>query len=157
MFATIVFCLLSSRLLCKNLKIKVYKNNNFTYVLDACETWSLTLWEEHRLRVLNNRVLRRIFGPKREEVAGDWIRLRNVELHNLYASPNINKLITSRRMRLAGHVARMGKMRNIYKVFVRESEGGDHLEDLDVDGVVAVVVVVVVVVVIIVIEWIFDK
>jgi hypothetical protein len=69
---------------------------------------SLTLRWEHRLRVSENRALRRIFGPKREEVAGDWRRLHNEELHNLYASPNIIKIIRWRRIRWAGHVARMG-------------------------------------------------
>jgi hypothetical protein len=76
----------------------------------GCETWSLTLKEEQRLRVLENRVLRRIFGPKRLEVAGGWRGLHNVDLHNLYASPNIIKVMKWRRMRLEGHVARVGKM-----------------------------------------------
>jgi hypothetical protein len=66
------------------------------------------LWEEHRLRVFENRVLRRMFGPKREEVAGGWRRLHNEELYNLYASRNITKLMKSRRVRWAGNVARMG-------------------------------------------------
>jgi hypothetical protein len=72
---------------------------------------SLTLREEHRLRVFENRVLRRIFGPKRDEVMGDWRKLHNEELHNLYSSPNIIRMIKSRRMRLAGYVARMGRRR----------------------------------------------
>jgi hypothetical protein len=76
-------------------------------VLYGCETWSLTLREEHRLRVFENRVLRRIFGPKREE-DGSWRKLHNDELHSLYSSPNIIRAIKSRRMRWAGHVARMG-------------------------------------------------
>jgi hypothetical protein len=76
------------------------------------ETSSLPIREEHRLRVCENRMLRRIFGPKREEVAGGWRRLDNEELHDLYASPNIIRVIKSRRMRLAGHVACMGWMRN---------------------------------------------
>jgi hypothetical protein len=74
-------------------------------VLYGCETWSLTLREEHRLRVFDNKVLRRIFGPKRGEMTGDWRKLHNEELHNLYSSPNIIKMINSRRMRWAGHVA----------------------------------------------------
>jgi hypothetical protein len=78
-------------------------------VLYGCETWSLTLREEHRLRVFENRVLRRIFGPKRDEVAGRWRKLHNKELRDLYSSPNITKIIKSRRMRWAGHVAPMGK------------------------------------------------
>jgi hypothetical protein len=70
----------------------------FLVVLDGCETWSLTLREEHRLRVSENRVLRGVFGPKREEVTGGWRRLHNEELHNLYSSPNIITVIKSRRM-----------------------------------------------------------
>jgi hypothetical protein len=77
-------------------------------VLYGCETWSLTLREEHRLRVFENRVLRRIFGPKRDEVTGGWRKLHNEELHNLYSSPSIIRMIKSRRMSWAGHVARMG-------------------------------------------------
>jgi hypothetical protein len=77
-------------------------------VLYGRETWSLTLREEHRLRVFENRVLRRIFGPKRDDVTGDWRKLHNDELHNLYSSPNIIRMIKSRRMRWTGHVARNG-------------------------------------------------
>jgi hypothetical protein len=73
------------------------------------ETWSLTLREEHKLRVFEDRILRRIFGPKRDEVTGEWRKLNNEELHILYSSPNIIKQIKSRRMRWAGHVARMGE------------------------------------------------
>jgi hypothetical protein len=80
------------------------------------------LGEEHRLRVFENRVLRRIFGPKREE-DGSWRKLRNDELHNLYSSPNIVRVIKSRRMRWAGHVARMGEGRSIYRVSVGRPEG----------------------------------
>jgi len=71
------------------------------------------LREEHRLRVFENRVLRRIFGPKRDEVTGEWRKLHNEELHNLYSSPDIIRLVKSRRMRWAGHVARMGKERKV--------------------------------------------
>jgi hypothetical protein len=77
-------------------------------VLYGCETWSLTLTEEHRLRVSKNRVLRRIFEPKRDEVTGGWRKLHNEEFHNLYCSPSIIRMIKSRMMRWAGHVARMG-------------------------------------------------
>jgi hypothetical protein len=76
-------------------------------VLYGCETWSLTVREEHKLRVFENRVLRRIFGPKRDGVMGGWRKLYNKELHNLYSSPSIMRIMTSRRMRWAGHVARM--------------------------------------------------
>jgi hypothetical protein len=74
-------------------------------VLYGCKTWSLTLKEEHRLRVFENRVLRRIFGPRRDEATGDWRKLHNEELHNLYSSPNLIRMIKSRRMRWAEHVA----------------------------------------------------
>jgi hypothetical protein len=76
---------------------------------DGCETWSLTLREEHRMRVFENMVLRRIFGPKRDEVTGEWRKLHNEELHILYFSPNIIRQMKSRRMRWAGNVARMGE------------------------------------------------
>jgi hypothetical protein len=101
--------LLSSRLISKNVQIKIHKTVILPVVLYGCETWSLTLREEHRLRVFENRVLRRIFGPKREE-DGSWRKLHNVELHGLYSSPNIVRVIKSRRMRWAGHVARMGEV-----------------------------------------------
>jgi hypothetical protein len=84
---------------------------------------SLTLREEHRLRVLENRVLSRIFRPRRDEVTGDWRKLRNEELHNLYSSPNIIRMIKSRRMRWAGHLARMGETRNAYRILVGKPEG----------------------------------
>jgi hypothetical protein len=79
--------------------------------------------EEHRLRVFENRVLRRIFGPKRDEVTGEWRKLHSEEIHNLYSSPDIIRLVKSRRMRWAGHVARMGEDRKVYKVLVGKPEG----------------------------------
>jgi len=87
--------LLSSRLLSKNLKIKIYRNTILHVVLYGCETWSLTLREERKLKVFENMVLRRIFGPRREEITGEWRRLRNEELNDLYCSPNIVRVIKS--------------------------------------------------------------
>jgi hypothetical protein len=97
---------LSSRLISINLKIKVYKTVILPVVLYGCKTWSLTLREEHNLRISENRVLR-IFGPKREE-DGLWRKLHNDELHSLYSSLNIIRVFRSRRMRWAGQVACMG-------------------------------------------------
>jgi hypothetical protein len=74
-------------------------------VLYGCETWSLTVREEPKLRVFENRVLRRIFGPKRDGVTGRWRKLHNEELHNLHSSPSIIKIIKSKRLRWMGHVA----------------------------------------------------
>jgi hypothetical protein len=81
--------LLSSRLLSKNTKIRVYRSIILPVVLYGCETWSLTLREEQRLRVFENRMLRRIFGPKRDEATREWRRLHKEELNDLYSSPNI--------------------------------------------------------------------
>jgi hypothetical protein len=111
------------RLLSRNIKVKIYKTIILPVVLYGFETYSLTLREEHRLRVFENRVLRRIFGPKRDEVTGEWRRLHNEELHNLYSSPDIIRQIKSRRMRWAGHVARMGEERNVYKVLMGKPGG----------------------------------
>jgi len=97
--------LLFSNLISQNLKIKIYRTIILPIVLYGYETWSLILREERRLRVFENRVLRRIFGPKRDVVTGEWRRLHNEELNNLHSSPNIVRVIKSRRMRWAGHVA----------------------------------------------------
>jgi hypothetical protein len=100
----------------------------------VCETWSLTLRKKHRLRVFENRVLRRIFGPKRDEVTGEWGKLHSGELHNLYSSPDIIRQVKSRKMRWAGHVACMGEGRNLCRVLVGKPERKDHLEDQGLDG-----------------------
>ena len=105
--------LLSSSLLSKNLGIKIYKTIILPVVLYVFETWSLTLREERRLRVFENRVLRRIFGTKRDEVTGVWRKLHNEEINDLYSSPNIFGVIKSRRMRWAGHVACMSERRGV--------------------------------------------
>jgi hypothetical protein len=91
--------LLSSRLLSRNVKVIIYKTIILSVVLYGCETWSLTLREEHRLRVFENRVIRIIFGPKRDEVTGEWRKLHNEELNNLYSSPDIIRQIKSRQIR----------------------------------------------------------
>ena len=90
--------LLSSRLLSKNLKTKIYRTIILPVVLYGFETWSLTLREERELRVFENMVLRRIFGPRRDEVMGEWRKLHNEELNDLYCSPNIVRVIKWRRM-----------------------------------------------------------
>jgi hypothetical protein len=106
----------------KKAEIKIYKTAILPVVLYRCKTWSLTLREEHRLRVFEKRVLRRIFGPKREE-DGSWRKLHNDELHSLYSSLNIVKVIKSRRMRWVGHVVCMGEGRGIYRDLIGRPEG----------------------------------
>jgi hypothetical protein len=91
-------------------------------VLYGCKTWSLTLRGEHRQEAFENRVLRRIFGSKRDEVTGEWKKLHNEELHDLYSSPSIIRIIKARRMRWAGYVARMRESRNSYRL-VGKPEG----------------------------------
>jgi hypothetical protein len=100
---------ITSRLNSGNVKVKIYKTIILPLVLYGCETWSLTLREEHRLRVFENRVLGRIFGPKRDEVTEEWRNLHNEELDTLYLSANIIRQNKSKRMRWAGHAARMGE------------------------------------------------
>ena len=98
---------LSYSLLSKNLEIKIYRTIILFVVLYGCETWLFTLRKGRRLRVFENRVLRRIIGPKRDEVTGEWRKLHNEELNDMYCSPNIVRVIKSRRIRWAGHVARI--------------------------------------------------
>jgi hypothetical protein len=92
-------------------------------VLYGSETWSVTLREEYRLVVFENRVLRRIFGPKRDEVTGGCRKLHNKELHNVYFSQSVIRTMKSRRMIWAGHVARMDENRNAYRLFLGNTEG----------------------------------
>ena len=108
-------------MLFRKTKIKICRTMIVPVVLYGCETWLFTLREERRLRVLENRVLRRIFGPKRDGVTGEWRKLHNEGLSDLYCSPNMIRVIKSRKMRWAGHVAHMGKRRGVYRVLVGET------------------------------------
>ena len=118
---------MSSSLLSKNLKTKICRTIILPAVLYVCETWSLTLREKRRLRVFENRVLRRIFGPKRDGVTGEWTKLHNEELNDLYCSPNIVWVIKLG-MRWEEHVARMVEGRGVYRIFVGKPEGRRPLE-----------------------------
>ena len=104
-------------------RVKIYRTIILPIILYGCETWSLTLREERKLRVFENIVLRIIFGPRRDKVTGEWRRLHNEELNDLYSSPNIVRVIKSRRVRWAGHVAHMGEERGAYRVLVGKAEG----------------------------------
>jgi hypothetical protein len=114
----------SSRLLPK--KIRICITVMLPVVLYGCETWCLTLREEHRLRGFENRVLRRIFGPKRDEVTGGWRKLHKEELHNLYSSPNIIRMIKSRGKRWGGHVASMRGREMHIGYWWKSQKEGDH-------------------------------
>jgi hypothetical protein len=124
---------LSSRLISKNLKIKIYKTVILPLVLYGCKTWSLTLREEQKLRVFENRVLRRIYGPKREE-GRSWRKFHNDEFHCLYSSPHIVRVIKSRRMRWAGHVAHMGRGEVFTGFWLGGPKARDHWKDLGIGG-----------------------
>ena len=135
--------LMSSCLLSRNTKIKIYRTIILRVVLYGCETWSLTLREERRLRVFENRMLRRRFGPKTDEMAGELRKVHNEELNYLFLS-NIVRMIKSRRMSLARNVACMGEGR-VYTGFWWGNQGErDHLEDRGVDGKI-------------ILRWIFTK
>jgi hypothetical protein len=95
----------------------------FPVVLYGCETWSLTLREEHKLMMFENRVLRRMFGPKRDGVTGEWRKPHNEELHNLYSLSSIIRIFRSRRMRWMGHVEQMGEKRIVYRLLVGKPQG----------------------------------
>ena len=103
------------------MKVNTYKT--IPVVLYGCETWSLTLREEHRLRVIENKVLRKIFGAKRDELTGEFRKLHNAELHALYSSPNIIRNLKLRQLRWAGHVPCMEKCLNSYRIVVGKPEG----------------------------------
>ena len=113
--------LLSSNLLSKNMNSEICRTKILHVFLHGCETWSLTLREERSLRVFENRVLRRIFGPKKDEVTGEWRKLHTVELNDLYL-PNI-RVMKPIRKRWAGHVAHMGEKKGAYGVLVGKPEG----------------------------------
>jgi hypothetical protein len=104
------------------LKDQYYRTIILPVVLYECETWSLTLREARRLRVFENRVLRGIFGPKRDEATGERKKLHNEELNDLYFLPNILRVVKSKKMRWAGHVARMGEERSVHRVLVGKPE-----------------------------------
>jgi hypothetical protein len=114
---------LPSSLLSKNTKIRIYKTIILPVVLYGCGTWSLTLREEHKLRVFEKKLLRKIFEPKMDVVTGGWRKLCNKELHNLYSSPSIIRMIKPRRMRWAGYVARTVEKKNAYRILVGNPEG----------------------------------
>jgi hypothetical protein len=103
--------------------INIYRTIILPADLYGCETWSQTLREERRLRVFENRVLRIVFGPKRDEMTGEWTKLHNEELNDLYSLPNIVRVVKSSRMRWAGHVACMGEGRGVQRVLVGKPEG----------------------------------
>ena len=92
-------------------------------ILYGYESWNTTLADEHKLRVFENKGLRKIYGPKRDEMTGEWRRLHNEELHGLYDSPDVVRIMKSRRLRWAGYVARMGEKRRLYSIVVGKPEG----------------------------------
>jgi hypothetical protein len=126
-----IFCLLIPYI--RKLKIKIYKTVILPIVLYGCGTWSLALREECRLRVYENRVLRKIFGPKREEDES-WRKLHNCDLYSLFSSPNVVRVIKSRMMKWAGQVARIGGGKVFAGFWLGGQKVRDHWEDLGVGG-----------------------
>ena len=126
--------LLSSSLLTKNLKITIYRTIILPRVSYEFATWSPTLREECRLKVLENSVLRRIFGPRRYEVTGEWMKLHNKELNDLYSSPNIVWVIKCRRMRWTGYVVHMEGGEAYTGFWLGNLRERDHLGDPGIDG-----------------------
>jgi hypothetical protein len=126
--------LFSSHLLLRNIKVEVYKTIIVPFVLYGCDTSSLILRQEHRLRVFENSFVRRIFLPQRDEVTGEWRKLHSEEHHDLYLSPDSMKQIESRRMRWAVHMARRGEETKVYRFFVESPKKRDHSEDQGMDG-----------------------
>jgi hypothetical protein len=123
MLATIQFSRLYSHLLSRNIKVKICETIILPVVLYGCETWSLALREENRLRVFENRVLRRIFGSKKEEVMGEWRKVHKGELHNLHSLPDIIRQRKSGRIVWAGNVASLREGRKVYRILVGKPEG----------------------------------
>ena len=107
----------------RKLKLKIYRTVILPVILHGCESWSTTLADEQKLRVFENKVLRKIYGPKRDEMTGEWRRLHNEELHGLYDSPDVVRIMKSRRLRWSDHVARMREKRRLYSIVVRKPEG----------------------------------
>ena len=113
---------MSSQLLSKNIKLKIHETVLLPVILYVCETWTLTLREEKRLTVFKNKVLRKIFGLKRDDQTDQWRRLHNGELNDLYGKSDIIRIVMSRRVRWAGHVAPMGNERVTWKLIVGKPE-----------------------------------
>ena len=124
MSKSISFIIHAVELLLRKMALRIWKLYFLVlYTVAPTSSCSLTLREERRLRVFENRMLRRVFGPKRDEVTGEWRKLHNEELSDLYPLPNIVRVVKSRRMRWAGHVARMGEGRGVHRVLVGKREG----------------------------------
>jgi hypothetical protein len=131
-----MFAIIRCRIFVPQYAIQKYKpedKQNYNFVLYGCETWLLNLREESRLRLFKNRVLKRIFGPTRYEVTGDKRKLHSEELNDMYCSPNIIRVIKSRRTRKAGHVERMGKRKAVNGVWWGDLSERDHLQYTGID------------------------